>query len=151
MGTIGALPFSKAVRKLVTGMRRIPRERRWTYSPVVITILCYVSHPRQRLVATLLDDLEVPHLYPRHRKVGNLEFDRYRGFLLYVLFWEGFTCQEATVTGHRRDVPLLTLGSPKCARIRYSRPPPNCFIFQTNADLSGAYCTLPVEACPKEI
>ena len=43
-------------------------------------------------------------------------------------------------------VPFLTLGSPKCARIRYSRPPPSCFIFHTKADLSGAYWTLPVDA-----
>ena len=43
-------------------------------------------------------------------------------------------------------VPFLTLGRPKCARIRYSRPPPSCFIFHTKADLSGAYWTFPVDA-----
>lgn len=30
--------------------------------------------------------------------------------------------------------------------MRYSRPPASCFIFHTNAALSGAYCTLPVDA-----
>lgn len=44
-------------------------------------------------------------------------------------------------------LPPRTLGSPKCALIRNSRAPPSCLIFQTNADLSGAYWTVPVEAC----
>lgn len=30
--------------------------------------------------------------------------------------------------------------------MRNSRPPPSCLIFQTKADLSGAYCTVPVDA-----
>mmetsp|Transcript_10034 Transcript_10034/g.23456 ORF Transcript_10034/g.23456 Transcript_10034/m.23456 type:complete len:293 (+) Transcript_10034:235-1113(+) len=34
-------------------------------------------------------------------------------------------------------------GRPKCARIRYSRPPWNCFIVQTTQSLSGRYVTLP--------
>lgn len=43
-------------------------------------------------------------------------------------------------------VPPRTLGRPKWARMRNSRPPPSCLIFQTKADLSGAYCTVPVDA-----
>ena len=30
--------------------------------------------------------------------------------------------------------------------MRNSRLPPSCLIFHTNADLSGAYCTVPVDA-----
>lgn len=33
-------------------------------------------NPRQRLIPTLLHDLEVPHLNPTHGKVGNLKLDR---------------------------------------------------------------------------
>jgi hypothetical protein len=43
-------------------------------------------------------------------------------------------------------LPFFTLGKPKWARIKNSLPPASCFIFHTNALLSGAYWTLPVEA-----
>ena len=43
--------------------------------PVVVTILRNVPYPREGLVSTLFDDLEVPHLYARYSEVRNLEFD----------------------------------------------------------------------------
>lgn len=50
-----------------------------------------------------------------------------------------------TQQGHI-DAPAFTLGSPKWALMRNSRLPPSCLIFHTKADLSGAYCTVPVDA-----
>ena len=43
--------------------------------PVIVTVLGDVAHPRKRLVATLLDDLEVPDLNTRYGEVRDLEFD----------------------------------------------------------------------------
>mmetsp|Transcript_238 Transcript_238/g.555 ORF Transcript_238/g.555 Transcript_238/m.555 type:complete len:262 (+) Transcript_238:527-1312(+) len=37
----------------------------------------------------------------------------------------------------------VMLGRPKCARIRYSRPPWNCLMVQTTQSLSGRYVTFP--------
>mmetsp|Transcript_22673 Transcript_22673/g.40364 ORF Transcript_22673/g.40364 Transcript_22673/m.40364 type:complete len:284 (-) Transcript_22673:291-1142(-) len=38
---------------------------------------------------------------------------------------------------------LVILGRPKCARIKYSRPPWNCLIVHTTQSLSGRYVTVP--------
>ena len=45
-------------------------------TPVVVTVLRDVPHPRERLVPALLHDLEVPDLDAGHGEVRDLELDR---------------------------------------------------------------------------
>ena len=63
MGTMGALPFSAAVRRLRTILlanREMSIPNRNT--PIVVAILCDIPHPGQGLVATFFDNLEVADL-----------------------------------------------------------------------------------------
>lgn len=147
MGTMGALPFSAAVRKLRATSSayreiHIPDQD----PPIVITILRDIPHPRKGLVTTLFNNFEVADLNTRHRKIRNLKLHCDRCSLIDLLLCvrpvSTFPTADKTVV----NPPPRTLGRPKCARIRNSRLPASCLIFQTNADLSGAYCTLPVEA-----
>eukprot|EP00053_Salpingoeca_punica_P017751 m.171606 g.171606 ORF g.171606 m.171606 type:complete len:404 (-) comp17279_c0_seq1:208-1419(-) len=52
---------------------------------LVVAVLRDVADPRQRLVAALLDDLEVPHLDTRHGEVGDLKLHANRRLLLGLL------------------------------------------------------------------
>ena len=140
MGTMGALPFSAAVRKLQAVHQQIENADSRPHTPIVVTILCDVPHPWESLVATLFDDLEVADLDARYCEVWDLELHRNRcsfiNFLLCAQLVSGFLTQ---IRLSLDNSPPLTLGKPKWARIRNSRLPASCFIFQTNADLSGAY------------
>jgi hypothetical protein len=145
MGTIGALPFSAAVRKL-----RAILSANWGIgiqtrnAPIIVTVLRDIPHPGQGLVTAFFDDLEVADLDTRYRKVRNLKLHRDGCSLIDLLLCVQLV--SAFLYKTMADLPPRTLGKPKWARIKNSRLPASCFIFQTNADLSGAYCTLPVEA-----
>mmetsp|Transcript_5388 Transcript_5388/g.14181 ORF Transcript_5388/g.14181 Transcript_5388/m.14181 type:complete len:204 (-) Transcript_5388:988-1599(-) len=52
---------------------------------LVVSILGDVAHPRERLVAALLDDLQVAHLDARDGEVGDLKLDRDRRLVFLVL------------------------------------------------------------------
>mmetsp|Transcript_238 Transcript_238/g.554 ORF Transcript_238/g.554 Transcript_238/m.554 type:complete len:355 (+) Transcript_238:196-1260(+) len=45
------------------------------HSQLIISIGRDISNPRQRLISAPLDDLQIPHLYSRNRKVRDLELD----------------------------------------------------------------------------
>lgn len=62
--------------------RRAVRLRR---SQLVVAVLGDVAHPRQRLVARLLNDLQVPDLDARHGEIRDLELDADRGPALGLL------------------------------------------------------------------
>ena len=113
--------------------------------PIIVSILCDVPYPRQSLIPTLFYNLQISNLNTGYGEIGNFKFNSDWGAFFEVLF-----CEAGLARGAHREakdhVPLFTLGRPKCARIRNSRDPPSCLIFHTNADLSGAYCTLPVDA-----
>lgn len=117
-----------------------------SHTPIVIAILRDIPHPGESLVTALFDDLEVADLDTRDSEIGNLKLHHNRrpliNLLLCIQSVRVFPYADKTIGAP----PPRTLGKPKWARIRNSRLPANCLIFQTNADLSGAYCTLPVEA-----
>jgi hypothetical protein len=54
--------------------------------PIVIAVLCYVPHPRQGLVPTLLYNLQITHLNARYCEVWDLVFDCDRRALLDIEF-----------------------------------------------------------------
>jgi hypothetical protein len=54
-------------------------------TPVIISVLRDVAHPGQSLVATLLYNLQITHLNPRHSEIWYLKFDSDWGPFLYVL------------------------------------------------------------------
>eukprot|EP00964_Phaeocystis_antarctica_P161881 scaffold135140_cov65-Phaeocystis_antarctica.AAC.1 len=55
------------------------------HAELVVAVLRDVADPRKRLVAALLDDLEVADLDPRDGEVGDLELDGDRRLVLLVL------------------------------------------------------------------
>lgn len=75
IGTIGALPFSCAVRKLSTGQPGRLKKRTERHTPIVVPVLRDVAYPGQGLVPALLHNLEVPDLDARDGKVRDLELD----------------------------------------------------------------------------
>lgn len=58
---------------------------------------------------------------------------------------EGHEILRFFEVGKMMTAPDFTDGRPKCALMRNSFAPASCLIFQTNADLSGAYVTEPVD------
>lgn len=52
---------------------------------LIVTVLGDITDPGQRLVAALLNDLQITHLYARRGKVGNLEAHLYGWFTLSVV------------------------------------------------------------------
>ena len=85
MGTMGALPFSAAVRKLQRSVSQLRSVDSRSHAPIVITILCNIPYPRESLVTTLFDDLEVADLDTRHREVRNLKLHRNWRSLIDIL------------------------------------------------------------------
>lgn len=142
----GRCPFQlpcASCRRSISQRRNVDSR---SHAPIVIAILCDISHPREGLVTAFFDDLEVADLDPRDSEIGDLKLHHNRrpliNLLLCIQSVRVFPYADKTIG----TPPPRTLGKPKWARIRNSRLPANCLIFQTNADLSGAYCTLPVEA-----
>ena len=147
MGAIGALPFSCAVLKLhILGISMTCERRRFAAVPVVVPILCDVPHPRKCLIAALLDHLQIPHLNARDCEVRYLESYGDRSTFIVVILLYATVNIVLTKDMIMRHRPPRTLGRPKCARIRYSLPPPSCFSFHTKADFAGTYWTVPVAA-----
>jgi hypothetical protein len=83
---------------------------------LIISVRCDVAHPRKRLVAAALNDLEVPHLNPRHSKVRDLELDpdwRLPGVLALLLLVgvhvAGRNARQAKVRPHQILAPSVEL------------------------------------------
>lgn len=85
MGTMGALPFSCAVRKLRMQLMNEVLSRIKEIVPIVITILSNIPDPRQSLITTLLNYLEVTNLDTRNSEVGYLKFHGNGRPLIHVL------------------------------------------------------------------
>lgn len=54
--------------------------------PIVISVLCDVTHPGKSLVSALLDNLQVADLDAGDREVRNLKLDSYGCFALRFAF-----------------------------------------------------------------
>jgi hypothetical protein len=46
-----------------------------THLPIIIAVLGDISNPRQRLIPTFFNNLEIPNLDTRDRKVRDFKFD----------------------------------------------------------------------------
>lgn len=72
--------------------------RRLVGAQLIVTVLGNITNPGQRLVAALLNDLQITHLYARRGKVGNFEAHLYGRFALSVIL--AFHAGQAEVGTH---------------------------------------------------
>lgn len=88
------------------------------HSQLIVTISSDVAHPRQRLVSTLLHNLQISHLQSRGSVIRDLKVHRDGTHLVIVLLLHTSSLPFAPTPSSR-----CTDGRPKWARIWYSRMP----------------------------
>ena len=76
--------------------------------PVIISVLCNISHPRKCLVPTFLHNLQVANLNPRYCEVRNFEFNRYGCAFLEILFYNIDENSLDRITKKEKEVELST-------------------------------------------
>lgn len=67
-----------------------------------------ISHPRQRLIPTLLHDLQIPHLDATHGEIRNFELDS-DGCALVVYLGVTFHGRETEMRAHEEFAPAAEL------------------------------------------
>lgn len=90
------------------GIKEINSINASCHSNLVVSVLCYVSHPRECLVATLLHDFQVSDLNAADCEVGNLELnlDWHLGVFLSLFT---FNAWESELCSHQELFPAWEL------------------------------------------